>query len=459
MAVLCMAVVVAPLAAQNAKQRQGFRTAVVKTFAENAQRHIRLGSWARKQGLVAQATSQFLRAKEVGRGHNPGADWLIRTMRGLGDAFWRGEHKRPSKGLLRSFDKRARNVESSNRKDCFSLAKRAVAIGLTDDAVRYYAELLRDSEKREERKNGDLAVDDGVIPGELLAAIEQLPAKEEVEATAAPLRGLDARLAVLEGIVEVGDDLVRVRVQGDEALAAELHALCLAALPLLEERIEGAPTRRLEVVVFGERAQFREFLTDLGYGHAEAHGVMDPGTFAALTFADQEPHELRAVVLHELAHLYDFGVAPCVWPSWYAEGFAESFGGIGTFRWDGELLKLGAPLAPWRLLRLQQGHAFGLRELMERNAMSVLSESAERAGDYYAQSWAFVRFMRTGAGDDVAESFRAWERQCRGAALGARPGHPRIRHAAEAQAAFDRVFGPKLAELGTAFAEWLPTVR
>ena len=46
-------------------------------------------------------------------------------------------------------------------------------------------------------------------------------------------------------------------------------------------------------------------------------------------------------MLHELSHLFWFGCAPVAMPDWYAEGFAESFGGQGTFTWDGAKLAIG----------------------------------------------------------------------------------------------------------------------
>ena len=58
-----------------------------------------------------------------------------------------------------------------------------------------------------------------------------------------------------------------------------------------------------------------------------------------------------------------FGTAPAFLPDWYAEGFAESFGGQGTFTWDGKTLQTGGLLAKHRLAALQQA-PLPLRELL-----------------------------------------------------------------------------------------------
>jgi len=44
---------------------------------EAGQRHLELGSWARKMGLVPQATAQFLRASEVSEGKNNNAEAVL----------------------------------------------------------------------------------------------------------------------------------------------------------------------------------------------------------------------------------------------------------------------------------------------------------------------------------------------------------------------------------------------
>ncbi|MBI1852461.1 MAG: hypothetical protein HYR85_19135 [Planctomycetes bacterium] len=42
-------------------------------------------------------------------------------------------------------------------------------------------------------------------------------------------------------------------------------------------------------------------------------------------------------------------MTPVVMPSWYAEGFTETFGGEGTFTWDGTKLDAKKAMSPSRL--------------------------------------------------------------------------------------------------------------
>ena len=76
-------------------------------------------------------------------------------------------------------------------------------------------------------------------------------------------------------------------------------------------------------------------------GPGNAKGLCDYGAFQTLVSAEGLASEdLHALVLHELSHLFFFATAPAVMPDWFAEGFAETFGGQGTFDWDGKKLQV-----------------------------------------------------------------------------------------------------------------------
>src|SRR5262245_62828947 len=76
-------------------------------LAEAGQRHLQLGSWARKQGLVPQATAQFVAAVDVSKGKNPGAQTVLGIMRSYGDAFWTKKRTRPPRAMLLDYERRA----------------------------------------------------------------------------------------------------------------------------------------------------------------------------------------------------------------------------------------------------------------------------------------------------------------------------------------------------------------
>jgi hypothetical protein len=100
---------------------------------------------------------------------------------------------------------------------------------------------------------------------------------------------------------------------------------------------------------------------------------------------------------------------------------------------------------------------FGLRELLEANAARLLGSDPERAHAFYAESWAFVRFLRTGAGDEVARRFAQWETTCRGALVDAViAGLPAEKDKPLTSSdLFLKSFGKELPKLEDAFCAWL----
>src|SRR5690349_9720510 len=89
--VTCVLTLLGVLTAQSTTDLNAaeYQKQLPKLMYEMGQRHMWLGSWARKNGLVPQATAEFLRANEVSEGQNPNAVAVLGIMRSLGDAFWR----------------------------------------------------------------------------------------------------------------------------------------------------------------------------------------------------------------------------------------------------------------------------------------------------------------------------------------------------------------------------------
>lgn len=444
-----------------------------KVLAEAAQRRLRLGSWCRDMGLVRQATAQFLRAQEVGEGQNPGAVTVVNLMRSLDDAFWKKNRKNPPGRMLRQYDRRARDLDEADREDRFALADWAHDRDLLEQATALYRVLLAEHDGAIVRdEQGRIVLDGGKIPADVAAIL----ASKSV-AVAGTERVRDRFLELVpEGgeLFEHADQALVVQSQVSTEQARELHALLSLLLPHLADAVGGEPTRQLRVFVFATRESFLGYLRASGYGESHAAGLTDPQSFVAMVCAEGHgPDVVRAVAMHELVHLYDFAVAPVVFPSWYTEAFAETWGGHGTYRVVDGALEVGGMLQDHELEALRSaldGGAragdpaaevdakpalFPLRELIALDANALLRADAARAALFYAQSWAFLRYLRTAAGDDVADRLRTWELRCRGGAIGAVAGQPRQRDEMPAARLFDSAFGRDLDELEKGFVAWL----
>jgi hypothetical protein len=417
------------------------------------QRHLQLGSWARKAGLIPQATSQFLRAVEVSGGKNQGAVMVLGVMRGYGDAFWRREVKRPSPALLADYERRAAHIELQTRKAHIDLAKRAGKAGLQVEEKEHWLTVLQLGGSIEVDAKGTARIDGERVPEALADWLQGMTIQVNGKQPAFEAAGGAA--PKLPDVTEVRSDELVVRTDLPAASAAALHALASAFLPKLRERLAGAPTHPLQLFVFKKRADFLAYLEARGMARfAGGSGVADYGTFQTLVCAEEKTDEqLHALVLHELSHLYFFGTAPAAMPDWFAEGFAESFGGQGTFTWDGETLQLGLPMRRDRIEDLQKA-PIPLRELFATDAANLLITDHDKGMRFYAECWALQRFLREDKNPWQAR-FGYFEAQCRGAVLGAPEGGRKTLDPTASRALCDRLFGPDLEQIDGAFREWL----
>jgi hypothetical protein len=88
------------------------------------------------------------------------------------------------------------------------------------------------------------------------------------------------------------------------------------------------------------------------------------------------------------------------------------------------------------------------------NAAQLFRDDRERALDFYAQSWAFIRYLRATSDDHVTDRFRKWETMSSGAALGAEAGQYRAHDATQASQLFRELMGD-LAILESGFFQYL----
>lgn len=436
------------------KARAAFEKAETKALWAAGQRHVKLGMWARKIGLNAQATKEFMVVREVSNGINTGGDFLLRLQRQYGDKFWKGQLAKIPKKYLKEYARRVKIARKADRKDYFKIATFAHKQKHGDIAMKYFKRLVRTAEQAATiDEKGQIVLDVGKVPADYAVKLD----KETVE-IGGEKQVRDELLANVPAgaAIHVADgEQLRVRSQLSEAQAGKMQALLTKALPRLEEAVGGTPTRKLEVFVFAKRADFQEYVRRAGYGETTAFGLMDPHAFGALLCAEGlHPALVRSLALHELAHLYDYAVSRAVFPSWYAEAFAETYGGIGTFKIADDKLELGGVLDPARLKPLAaDGGMMPLREMLAMDRARLMQAEAGLTDRFYAQSWAFLRFLRSEPG--TAEKLALWEARCRGAAVGAEVGKPRAHNQNESVALFDKTFGDDLPRLEGDFRAWL----
>ena len=434
-----------------------FEKKKVELELAQSERHLEYGLELRKQGLPTQAAAEIVRAVELGKGRNPGATNVMYVMRSYDAAFWKKYGSKPSKGKVDAYDKKARGFVLTEQKEQLDLANWASTHDFEKEGQGIYVDLLLDrDEPLAFDTKGQIVLPAGVIPAKASAKLREgaitingnLYVRDEIL----------AKLPDLKEIFEVSSDELRVRTTTTLEDAKDLHAMCSQLLPALAADIGATPERHLSLFVFAKRADYERTLDALDLGeHKVVSGVTSPSPLVAVVCAEGiSPEIKRGVCLHETTHLFRYAVEHCVFPAWYAEGYADTFGGTGTFTWDGTKLTLGGMFDHSRIAALKaDGGTVPLSEMLVADQFAQWKRGKDAGLAFYAQSWAFLRFLRTGAGGEFAARLDLWEQRCMGQAVGYVFGAKRPSTRGPASDLFLEMFGKDLPKLEEGFKVWL----
>ena len=445
---------------RTARLHRDFMAKKRQVLLEAGQRHLELGIWCRDKGLIPQATSEFIDAVEVSEKRHPGASQVLGIMRSLGDDFWRRRRKSPSKSLLAQYAKRRTKAVKTEAKERFALARWAHRKGLPEGAAEFEFLVERRNEPLEFNGKDQVVLPEGAVPSDVSRSIRD----NAIEINGA-LWMRDEFLSKLpDGRRDLpGRERAPARAEPNWAGPAGRSARVLhrvASDP--HEGHRRLPQDKMTLFLFKDAETYGAYLDASGRGKAKAAAglAMSRQNTALVNGEGRSDDDIRAVALHELSHLFMYGVTRSRMPSWYSEGFAETYGGQGCFQWDGEALESRGVMADHRIEALAAGDVYiPLAELLTADALELLGSDRERALVFYAESWAFVRYLRTEAPKDVREAFATWEFVCRGKALGAVIGRPtEAGDRAPAMQLFDDTFGGDLKRIEAGFQEYLSTL-
>ena len=444
--------------AQRAKAKVEFPGRKRKVLIETGHRHLKLGVWCRNKGMNSQATMEFLMAVEVSEHRHPGAERVLKIMRGYGDDFWKKNRKSVPKSLLDHYERRVVKLAQRNSKQRFELAEWALEFGIPEGAQEFRALVALKDGPLEFDKKERITVAGGAVP---------LDISQTIRANAVTINGrlwlrddFLSQVPGVESIVELENDRIRVRTMGTRERAQDVLDACTALLPVLAKDTGGRPTDRLNLFLFEKKGAYSEYLVASGmtdFEGAQGFALSSTRTACLNTF-EMSDEDVRALALHEITHLFVYGTTRTRMPDWYSEGLAETYGGQGCHVIEKGKFNFHQVMAPHRLALLRQGQSMPLRELLNGDALALRAKGGN-ALEFYAQSWAFLRFMRTEANDDAREKFVLWETVCRGKALGAVLGKStEDADVGPAQALFSKLFDAELDSLEVAFLAYLKTI-
>lgn len=441
---------------------EDFKAERERILIECGQRHLDYGLDLRKRGLTLQAATQISLAVEASKGRNEGALMVLGLLRNLEEGFWKRKLSKPSSSQLESYVKKARKLRTEDVRDRLDIVRAAERRGLDEQALEELEEVL-------------LALDEPLVFDEKGALEVGLGGSKVSRALSEKVRGeaieIDGRLYVrdaclrrvpeIERIFECTTPELRVRSTRSREEAQKVHAAAAALLPILYDDLGVLPEARPQILLLGERRLFVAYLDRAGLSaHRGTEGFADRLTGSAVLCPETATGEamdelgLIGLALHELTHLCQLAASPAALPPWYLEGSAESHGGPGTFVWDGKTLTTGGLLAKERLDELRAA-PLTFEQLFQADPVGLLSSDRAAARRFYAQAWAFLRFLETHADPSVPERLARWRGISMGSILGADFERAYVRDPSVSQALFLRLFGEDLPRLEEEFRPWL----
>ena len=196
---------------------------------------------------------------------------------------------------------------------------------------------------------------------------------------------------LFSGIDETASRRILLRVERLDAIVKEAFHL--------EERRPNPVT----IYLFPDEASFAGHLPESLRERGRTQGYFLAGpdrSVIALSPRWDDDAQTRRLIFHEYVHHLS-RVAGDHPPLWFSEGIAELF---STMEEVGDQLELGRPIEP-HVRFLQERGLMPLEALFAIDASSPDYHEAERAGRFYAQSWALLHFWYCGS-DNLPASFR-----------------------------------------------------
>jgi hypothetical protein len=432
-----------------------FKEERTRVLVANGQRHLEYGLELRDKGLTLQAATQIVLSVDASGGHNETAELILGIMRQFEDAFWKRKLGKPSAEKLAAYERKAAKLRQEDLEDRLGLVALAEQKRLAELAYEELTEvLLALDEPLAFDERGVLLVAGRKFDGELAQRVRKDAL--EINGRTYVRDTFLRRVPSVVSLFEVTSPALRVRSTASAEEAERLHAAASALLPVLFADFGMVPERRPQLVVLHQRKDYASYVDLAGLSeHRAADGFADRAAATAILCGEERSREyVLGLALHELTHLVQLSASPAAFPSWYMEGSAEAYGGEGTFTWDGVRLTLRGRMNAARLAELRAA-PLPLRELLAGDALTLLGRDKLSARRFYAQSWAFLRFLEEGAGTEIAARLERWRTMCLGSILGADLYKPHVLDRSASHTLFLELFEPDLERLERDFLVWL----
>jgi len=449
-AVICLWACLWP---QNVAGVQAGRDSAVRKYYEQkasvdtaaGQRRLTIGDWCVNKGLLEQAREQFALAISLGRG--PAQERATAALGALErltpDQIKKRFHP-PTSKELKLYRLKVAKAVLDDRRGSKKLADSAWAAGesLEDVAAAGYGRLIDSARNIPEiDAEGRIVLDVGPVPAPISKAIRDAGGGITINGRPRIRTAFLRRIPSVDEIYMAECDVLALFSEKSLDEAVALHEVGAALLPYLKKDLGAAPDRVLNVCVFHATPSYHEYCARSGHPeYTVSNGFTNFEDFLSVVSVPDRngraltDFQIQSIVLHEMVHLFQFAVTATAMPSWYAEGLAETYGGVGAYQWEAgaKRLRVKGLVEQRRIDALRApGNMIGLEEFLSLEARNLHALDRAMTERFYTQAWAFLRFLRNGAGRTAARKLTAWEALCQNNRLDPAEARSRFRLAFE----------------------------
>lgn|GEM_PF-2537737 len=392
--------------------------------SEAGKRHLDLAKWCENRGLLEFTREQLAIVSDLSQGSIHRMAWkMTERLSQLRESKLKERFHPPSRKDLELYRQKLKKISILDRKDQKKLADLAhkYSTSLGEKAYRGYKELVLGNEDLlliDDRER--IVLDVGTVPR---AISERIAGEEGMISINDQLflrQGFLKHLTLVKELSMADDEVLRVFGEAGLEEAESWQKLGLELCAVLAKDLDASFAPPFNLAITDLRPVYEAYCDATGLAVFKAsQGFFSLEDRVALICTEgpeggeRSLFQTQCIVLHELTHLLHADVTRIAWPSWYAEGVAETYGGAGTFVWNkGRLEAKGLLARPKIDALLQPGNLIELDSFLSTQAAAVNNQSTDAANIFYAQAWAFLRYLRTGAGGKTARRLRKWEDDC-----------------------------------------------
>ena len=288
---------------------------------------------------------------------------------------------------------------------------------LLKEALDGYTRLIQDSgDPLKVDEKGRILLDEGPIPEFISTKLCQSQGTLIINGDTYLRNGFTSSIPAVRTLYNTESENIRVFYQEHPEIAGDLHDLVKELHRCMKKDFGDCPDRPVTLFVFTDRDLYEDccFASKLSPNKASLSFTRRNDLLSVL-YIDEESgkngsnQDLHSLAIREFVRLFHYGITQLVMPDWYIEGLAHSYAGPGAFKWNRGRLTVKGELDRLAIAPLLE--SCGMLSLEDLLFTVQTKGSSERTLSFYAQSCAFLKYLKAGAGTKISRKFKNWEEE------------------------------------------------